>query len=149
MASIPSRISAAPDDPPPHRVEREARRAENRRRHWGQTAARRGAPDAVAEPDLGPEPDMSDCPDPSSPDALKLLFAAFYRRMWRMAKNARATHQDIVTGFGVVRLAAGVGKVAPKQTEYHLPMESLLPPPHATGPFDGAQTPGDGKPGAD
>ena len=55
-----------------------------------------------------PEATIS-CPDPSSPDAMRSLFAIAYRRMWNML-HAPLTDQDMIGAFSATRLAASIGK---------------------------------------
>ncbi len=83
--------------------------------------ARRGEVDHVQQPIEANAP----CPDPTSPDAIKALFGAFYRRMWAAA-HTPLTMQDIVASFNASRLAAGIGKREEAAKEHRLDMGSLL-----------------------
>lgn len=144
MASTPRLSSSAPGDPPPPRVQREARREENRRLHREQTAARQ----AAMAPDPWPLADAA-APDFDSDDADAELHKLSRRALFHVITSPASTNQDRIAAYSVTRLAAGVGKAPTPQRVYRLPMESLLPPLHATEPdgTSGARSGGGRDPG--
>ena len=67
-----------------------------------------------------------ECPDPSSPDAHKALYAAYFRRMWAVAIDERTTVDNVIQGYTAARISAGVGREAPTPSSYPIRMDSLL-----------------------
>ncbi len=66
------------------------------------------------------------CPDPLTPDAPRALYAAFYRRLWALAHDARSTNYDVTAGFTAARLAARVGAEPEVPKELRVDLASLL-----------------------
>ena len=70
-------------------------------------------------------PDAPDCPDPASPDAPRLLYAAFYRRMWNLA-HAPLTDRDTTGAYNATRLGASIGKTAEPAKDHRVDMGELM-----------------------
>lgn len=107
--------------PPEHRL-----RAQDRALDRAAAAIEKSRARSKLDSDVSSPPVSPPCPDPHAPDAALALYGAFYRRMWTLAHDGRATNMDVQSGFTAARIAAGVGKDLPPPDAPMLDMDSLL-----------------------